>query len=365
MKNRKTLWMFLFIVMSGLALFFFTRHDAFVYRQPVGRIETVTTTHREATTDSYHNHDEEIRQQVTLRIINGRYQGDLVTIRHTYSQSGGLDQSLRPHQQVFLNVTYDGKRKVWQFDNLKRDTTLAMLFWTVIVLLIVTMHLQGLRALLSVALNFALFLFFIQLDVQLNLNHFFWLFALSAFLFTLLSVLLVIGWNKQSLVVCTAIFLGVTIALALGYAILQATGNRGIHYEALDFATQAPEQLFFAATVIGLLGAVMDAATDIVATLFELKRAEPKITKRQLFQSGQQVGKAIMGPLINVLLLIFFAGEITMAVVYLRTGNSIAYTSEWTMALGLAQALISAIGIVLVIPTASFLATLVLGREKA
>ena len=41
-----------------------------------------------------------------------------------------------------------------------------------------------------------------------------------------------------------------------------------------------------------------------------------------------------MGPLINVLLLIFFAETFAMSVLYFKTGNSIAYTFEWTMALG-------------------------------
>ena len=113
--------------------------------------------------------------------------------------------------------------------------------------------------------------------------------------------------------------------------------------------------------MIGLLGAVMDAATDIVSTLFEMKRTQPGISRKQLFISGQNVGKSIMGPLVNVLLLIFFAETVTMAVLFFRTGNSIAYTFEWTMSLGIIQSLISGIGITLVIPSASLLSSLVLG----
>ena len=142
---------------------------------------------------------------------------------------------------------------------------------------------------------------------------------------------------------------------------MQVTNDKGVHYEALDFATQSPKQLFLAATVIGLLGAVMDAATDIVSTLFEMKRTQPEISRKQLFISGQNVGKSIMGPLVNVLLLIFFAETVTMAVLFFRTGNSIAYTFEWTMSLGIIQSLISGIGITLVIPSASLLSSLVLG----
>ena len=109
----------------------------------------------------------------------------------------------------------------------------------------------------------------------------------------------------------------------------------------------------------------MDASTDIVSTLFELKRTQPEISAKQLFKSGQGVGHAIMGPLINVLLMIFFAETFAIAVLYFRTGNTYGYTFAWAMGLGVAQALISGIGITLVIPTASFLCSRFLSGRRA
>ena len=239
-----------------------------------------------------------------------------------------------------------------------------MLLWLVIVLLYATMKLNGLKTLFSVAVNFVVFLIFVQLDVMLNLTNFFWLFAAAAFIFTILSLWLVIGFNKQWFVTCASVVSGTVIALLIGLIAMNVTNGKGVHYEALDYATQSPKQLFLAATVIGLLGTVMDAATDIVSTLFEMKRTDEKISERQLFKSGMAVGRSIMGPLINVLLMIFFAETFTMAILYFKTGNSIAYTFEWTMALGIVQTLVSGIGVTLVIPCASFLSAKVLGGAQ-
>lgn len=55
----------------------------------------------------------------------------------------------------------------------KRDVYLVMLLWLVIVLLYATMKLNGLKTLFSVAVNFVVFLIFVQLDVMLNLTNFF------------------------------------------------------------------------------------------------------------------------------------------------------------------------------------------------
>lgn len=190
-------------------------------------------------------------------------------------------------------------------NNYKRDVYLIMLCWAVVVLLFLVTQIRGFTSLISVILNFIIFLLCVQLDVKWNINNFFWIFATVAVIFLALSLVLVIGFNWQCLVTFSSIFIGTTLAMIIGVVAMQVTNDKGVHYEALDFATQSPKQLFLAATVIGLLGAVMDAATDIVSTLFEMKRTQPEISRKQLFISGQNVGKSIMGPLVNVLLLIF------------------------------------------------------------
>lgn len=363
--TKKTWITWLILILIGIGIYIFTQNNAQLYQQPIGQITQVINKKTHQTKDDYGNIDYQTRQKIALKILNGKYQAKKVWVVNTYSKSGALDQQYRVGQKVFLDIhQLDNHKLSISISDYKRDTPLLLLCWLVLVVLYLMMKLQGLKTLLSVCLNVILFLIFIQLDVYLNLTNFFWLFALSAVLFTLLSLALVIGLNQQCLVTFLAVVLSTSLALGLSLGLIALTGEKGVHYEALDFVTQAPKQLFLSATVIGLLGAVMDAATDIVSTLFELKQTNPKISARQLFISGKQVGQAVMGPLINVLLLIFFAETFTMAVLYFKTGNTFAYTFEWTMSLGIIEALISAIGVVLVVPSASLLSAWFLGGKK-
>lgn len=365
MSKKRTLIEVIVLLLSGLVLYFFTSHDAFLYKQDIGRVIKVENAKPVQTEDAYENKDETTEQSLTLKIINGSRKGEIIHLKNQFSKSGAYDQEYFKGQQVFLKLHHDGGKLTAVISHYKRDTYLVMMLWLVVGLLYLTMHAKGLRALLSVAINFVIFLIFVQMDVDFDFTNFFWLFAISAVLFTGLSLILVIGWNKQTLVSFLSIVIGTTMAMAIGIGILNLTGNNGIHYEALDYATQQPEQLFLSATIIGLLGAVLDASTDIVSTLFELKRTQPDISAKQLFKSGQGVGHAIMGPLINVLLMIFFAETFAIAVLYFRTGNTYGYTFAWAMGLGVAQALISGIGITLVIPTASFLCSRFLSGRRA
>ncbi|KRM96206.1 hypothetical protein FC19_GL001016 [Liquorilactobacillus aquaticus DSM 21051] len=348
------------IVLSGCLLYLFVVNDAFLYKQPILKITRVKNSKTDKIVDEFKNRDQQTSQIITGKILNGNEQGKSFEVHNTYTWSRGMDQRFYTGQQVFVNIYQKGKGKTISISHYKRDTYLLMLCWLTLMLLFIVMRSDGLRSIVSVILNFVLFLIVVQIDVMWNITSFFWIYAISAVIFTALTLMLVIGWNKQCLVTFIAIFFGTAMALLLTVAAMWLTKDKGMHYEALDFATQAPKQLFLSASVIGLLGTVMDAATDIVSTLFELKRSQPGISFKKLFNSGRQVGKKIMGPLINVLLLIFFAETFTLAVLYFRTGNSFGYTFEWTMSLGLVQAVISGIGITLVIPSASFLAAVAL-----
>ncbi|KRN89418.1 YibE/F family protein [Ligilactobacillus ceti] len=361
-RNKKSFFIKLaLIIVSGLCVYLFGKNDAFLYHQEIGRVVQEKTRATHETVDEFNNYDEVTEQVLELELLNGDHKGEKITVKNHYSLSGGITQAYHQGQSVFLTLHKNKNHTIYQISHYKRDVYLMMLAWLVVVLLLLTTELQAFRTILSVALNFALFILFIEIDVQWNLTYFFWLFAVSAVLFTALSLALVIGLNRQFIVTFSSVFLGTSLALVIGVIVLKLTQSQGVHYEALNFATQSPIQLFLSATLIGVLGAVMDAATDIVSTVFEVKRATPNLGAKALFQSGQQVGRAVMGPLINVLLLIFFAETFTMAILFFRTGNSMAYTFEWTIALGVVQTLISGIGIMLTIPLASFISAKMLG----
>ncbi|KLD57429.1 hypothetical protein WP50_33915 [Lactiplantibacillus plantarum] len=117
-----------------------------------------------------------------------------------------------------------------------------------------------------------------------------------------------------------------TMAVIISLIVFAVTHERGVTYESMQYVTQVPRPLFLVETVLGSLGAVMDESTDIVASLFQLKTERPDIAPRQVFKSGIQIGRSIMGPLINVLFLIFMADTFAMTLLYFRNGNSWGYT---------------------------------------
>ncbi|WP_225353566.1 YibE/F family protein [Lacticaseibacillus thailandensis] len=191
------------------------------------------------------------------------------------------------------------------------------------------------------------------MDLHLGGNYGGAIFTSLVVIFTIVTVLFVIGWRPVGLVIGAATLLSTIGAVALGYGIMTATNYGGIHLQQVRYVTQSPALLFYVEIIVGSLGAVLDETSDISVAIFQLNGGA-----RQRFKAGMDIGRAVMGPLIAVLFMIFIADTFGESILWLRNGNSIAQTVDWVMGLGFAQSLISAFGIVLAVPITSGLAAL-------
>jgi uncharacterized membrane protein len=363
LKRRS--WLMVILIIVGIISVGFTMHNQRFYHRPVAKIvKTVTVGKPRRTSDQFKNVDYQHDQRLTAVMLNSRYRGRHLILNNTYSDSQPMDQRFRVGNQVFLSQLHDHNGTLSaNIAGYKRDVILVVLAWLVIFLLLVMMGKAGSWALTSVVVNALLFMFAVTLDLHNNGEHILAIFSILTVIFAFVSLLLVLGPNKKMLATFSATVIGTFAALGVNLLVFSWTHERGIYYESMQYVTQVPRPLFLAETLLGSLGAVMDESSDIIATLFELKQLEPEVTSRRLFMSGRNVGKSIMGPLINVLFLIFMADTFTSSLLYIKNGNSWGYTFAMNMSLGTVQSLVSGIGIVLAVPLVSAFGAFLLGRR--
>ena len=363
--TKKKIITFLILVLIGIVSMLFVTHNQMLYHDTIAKVTTVQTDKPQKQVDTFQNVDHLTDQKLHLVLMNGDKKGQTLTITNQYSDSQATDQKYKVGDQIFVKLhTYDGKLG-GTIKGFKRDSVLVFLAWLVVCLLVMSMAFKGAMALFSVLLNATLFLFAVKLDLKWQGNHVMLIFGVLADIFSELTLLLLLGASNRMLATLWARALGTSISMLISLAIFALTQEKGMFYESMEYVTQVPRPLFLAETLLGSLGAVMDESTDIVATLFELKSIDPKVSRGQLFLSGRKVGQSIMGPLVNVLFLIFMTDTFISALLYIKNGNSWGYTFAMNMSLGTVQSLISGIGIVLAIPVASGLAALLLGRRRA
>ncbi len=353
-KRKTLIWL-----IAGLALvaavFFGLRQDAGLYSKPVGQVVAITKTTRSTEVDSMNNKDVRIHQVARVRLLNTARRHQVVTVQNDYVQSQAIGFPLRTGQQIFLTKNQGD----YQLNDTKRDALLGALLVATVLLLFAFAGRHAWVTLISIALNTVVFFWGVNHELTMHGNGPWLLVGGLAVAFTILTVLFIIGVRRVAICIMLATLLSTGLAVALGYGIMTTTNYSGIHLETVKYVTQNPRLIFFAQIVIGSLGAVLDETSDISVAIFQLPaRAIDR------FKAGMAIGRAVMGPLIAVLFMIFMADTFTEMILWLRNGNAIAYTVSWVMGLGFTQSLISAFGIVLAVPITSGLAAVLSGRRQ-
>lgn len=309
--------------------------------------------------DAYDNKDETRKQVLHLKILSGKRQGHTFAVTNLYYPSQLVTQKYRAGQRLLVNMK-SGKPAI---QGPKRDWVLVLALTVMLTLMVAVVGKKSFSLIASMAVSWILFYFIIMLDIKLNGSDIVLLFGLADVVFSFFSLLIVQGFNRKMLTTWLATLLGTFVSFAVCYLIMRLTGESEIKYETGDYATQDPRGLFLAQTLLGILGAVMDEATDIVSSLHELVQTNKNLTARQLIKSGRTMGQEIMGPLINVLVLIFMSEELPLTILYLRDNNSLRSTFSFTLSLGVTQSVISAIGIVLTVVFATSCSLLFLNKK--
>lgn len=346
-------WLIPFV--AAIAVFIGMQFDSSLYAKPVGRVESVQVIKTTSHDDEDQNHDRLTKQQVKVRLLNTAKRGQSVTIHNTYSFSGGLDNQLRPGEQIFLDVD----KGVYTLNNIKRDAILAALLVLTFGLIFLVMGRRAWLTSISILLNTVIFFIAVTWEIGSKQWQAWWLFVGLAVVFTILTAVFIVGFKPIAVTISLGSLLATGLAVALGYGVLTLTNYNGVHLEEVKYATQMPQLLFFAQIVIGSLGAVLDEVSDISVAIFQLHDSA-----KERFQAGMAIGRNVMGPLISVLFMIFIADTFVESVLWIRNNNSIAQTVIWVMGLGFAQSLISAFGIVLAVPMTSGLAAFMAKIKK-
>ncbi|MCX2665840.1 YibE/F family protein [Leuconostoc mesenteroides] len=355
LKKTKNYW---FVAIAVIAAWFLLRSDSFLYQEPVGQVTHVKVQSKQKTTDEHNNTDNIYHQQLTVKLLN---RNKIIKLTNQYTDSQTVTHKYKVGDQLLLT----GHAGYFRIISLKRDAVIGSLVVLLLGLLLIYGKWRATSWLtLSLVANVILFAIALYIDVHLKNPNVILIFSILAIVVASLSLVLVLGRTLQMVVTLLATLLSTVLTMFIMFAALKITGNEGVHFETMSYVTQVPVTLFIAQTIIGVLGAVMDEAADIVAALFGLRREKIERHFKDYWHAGMNVGRDIMGTLINVLFMIFIAETMPMVFLMLRNGNNWPYILDQIMNLGILQTVISGIGIVLAVPVTSALVGWIAERYK-
>lgn len=245
----------------------------------------------------------------------------------------------------------------WYFVDYYRLDKIMYLALVFAILLVVIGRVKGINTLVSLAFT-TMFVFSVFLPWVLNGKNIY-LGVLATCGFTIIMSLMILeGATKKSLVTILGCSLGTGIAALISYIMnifLHLTGVMDEH--SMFLILFSPKHhidllgIIFAAIVIGALGAIMDVAMDISSSLYELVRHVPDITFKKLFRSGMQIGRDIMGTMANTLVLAYIgSGLCGILLLFTYSSSLLELLNREVVIVELLQAFTGSLAILLTAP---------------
>jgi uncharacterized membrane protein len=347
---------------------FFVHHNHSFYERPIAKVIKTTLEDSTEIIDSYHNEDRLFTQNIVAEIKNGEEKGRLIHLTNEYSSSGAYDQEYHIGNELFVWIdtnTENNTELTGTIQDVKRDKYVLFIAWIFIFTLLVVGKKQGLFSIISLVVNAVLLSY--ALDVYLNTSNLSLVLicSISVILFTVLSLLLVNGFNEKTYAAIVATLLGTFMLLFITYLVMWVTSGNGLRYEEMQFLTRPHEMVFMAGVLVGSLGAVMDVAITMSSSIFGLYEKNNNISAKALKTSGMEIGKDIMGTMTNILFFAYISGSIPMLILYFNNGSPLGFTLSMNLSLEVARALAGGIGIVLAIPIGLYISIFFVKQKRA
>ena len=200
----------------------------------------------------------------------------------------------------------------------------------------------------------------------------FWAAVFICVITTVVTMYLVGGATKKTLVATAGTTAGVIIAGIAASLFSMASGLTGYNVSDIESLLTLWETsdiqvggLLFSGLLISSLGATMDVAMSIASSMQEIYVQNPVISARELFGAGMRVGRDMMGTDSNTLILAFAGGSVSMLVLdYAYDLPYLQIINSNNIGIAIMQGLSGSFGVVLSVPVTVVLATLLYIRKR-
>lgn len=308
-------------------------------------------------------------QTVAVQLLSGSHKGETVEANNLNGYLYGAQCDIGT--RVIVQVSeFNGSisASVYNYD---RGIVLYGIIALFLVVLWVVGRGKGLRSALALVFTLACIVFLYLPMLYVGFSPFFAAVAVVV-LTTLVTMYLIGGFSVKTL--CSV--LGTIAGVVVAGMIATVFGNWGhisgwnvTEIETLVFIGQNSELqiggLLFSGILIATLGAVMDVSISVASTMQEIKDRTPGLSARELFKSGINVGRDMMGTMSNTLILAFTGGSINTLVIYYSYSMSYQQIlNSYSIGIEILQGLAGTLGVILTVPFVSAISAALMSKKK-
>ena len=256
------------------------------------------------------------KQTIQVRLLTGEFKGETVELDNMLTGNPYYDIKLKKNTKVILHAPDNGEGEEFSIEDIKRSGNLGWLSLLFCGLLIYVGRKKGIYSLNSIGLT-ELLITHAQTPIIIIVINPVLATILICVASTAATMYLVGGFNAKSTSAVIGAMLSLLFAGLLSYITMFTAHLTGFTEENSMFLyTAHPELDFIGITIstmiLATLGAVMDVAMSIASTINEIYITDNTKTVKDLFISGMNVGRDIIGTMANTLILVYLGGSLPL-----------------------------------------------------
>ncbi|KAA9149020.1 YibE/F family protein [Amycolatopsis acidicola] len=256
----------------------------------------------------------------------------------------------------------------YQIVDFQRGLPLALLAALFAIAVVVLGRWQGLAALGALVLSFVVLVLFVLPAILAGENPLL-VAIVGAGLIMFIALYMTHGLSARTSVAV----LGTIVSLAL-IGVLSVIFAAAASLTGLDDSTSTligslghgidGRGLLLAGIVIGALGVLDDITVTQTSSVWELRRANPDLNWRELYRSGQRIGRDHVGSAVNTLVMAYAGAALPVMLYSSISGVGLsAILGSQDVAEEIVRTLAGSVGIVAAVPVTTALAALIASRE--
>lgn len=306
-------------------------------------------------------------QEIVLKIKSGSHKGETVD---AYSLNGYLyGADCKVGTKVIASLSeYDGElsANVYNYD---RELEIGLLLAVFFGLMWLVGGKKGFNSIIALIFTFCVVIMLYIPMMYIGISPFASA-TVSVVIITFVTFVLIADFQMKSIGAMLGTIFGVIvsglIALLFGH-FGHVTGFNVDDIENLIYVGQNSRLdiggMLFSGILIASLGAVMDVAMSVSTSLHEIKEQRPDITAKEIFKSGINIGRDMIGTMSNTLILAYAGGSLGLVmIIYAYSYQMHQILNMYSLAIEIMRGIAGTIGIILTVPITSLIMSVLLTR---
>jgi uncharacterized membrane protein len=309
------------------------------------------------------------KQMYKVKIESGKDKGKIINIEMPFYKEEAYNLKLKNKVEVMLYRDVD--ENIYYIVDRVRSKSVFSLIALFVVIVLVIARFKGFKSLLSLAVT-VLFLFYVFIPmISRGFSPIIAAMILCIFS-SLVTVFAIDSFSKKSLCALLGTLGGVIFSSIVSIIFVKLTGLTGyIDSDTMNYSFIFKDidllQLISAGIIIGSLGATMDIGVSISSALFEIDSHTDNLTRLKVFKSGINIGRDVIGTMVNTLILAYLGSSILTIILFLNQRADfplIRIINSEFIVVEILRAFSGSIGILLAVPITSYIASLIIPTKK-